>query len=123
MPPPALGDSPTACEQSARLPIVLLVKIAHRRLVKVNELRLSHISNERCEKCPCPYTRERSRYMSKWIKLTRPDGQPIYVNIEAAVSVTALSPSSSRVAFSGSAKDFVDVKETPEAILAEPSYR
>jgi hypothetical protein len=61
--------------------------------------------------------------MSKWIKLTRLDGQAIYLNIEAAVSVTALSPSSSRVAFSGSAKDFVDVKETPEAILAEPSYR
>jgi hypothetical protein len=61
--------------------------------------------------------------MSKWIKLTRLDSQPIYVNIEAAVSVTALSQSSSRVAFSGSAKDFVDVKETPEAILAEPSYR
>jgi hypothetical protein len=61
--------------------------------------------------------------MSKWIKLTRFDGGPIYVNIEAAVSVTALSPSSSRVAFSGSTKDFVDVKETPEAILAEPSYR
>lgn len=61
--------------------------------------------------------------MSKWIKLTNLNGQPIYVNIEAAVSVTALSRSSSRVAFSGSAKDFVDVKETPEAILAQPSYR
>ena len=61
--------------------------------------------------------------MSKWIKLTRLDGQPIYLNIEMAVSVTALSSSSSRVMFSGSAKDVVDVKETPEAILAEPSYR
>jgi hypothetical protein len=61
--------------------------------------------------------------MSKWIKLTRIDGQPIYVNIEAAVSVTALNSSSSRVAFSGSGKDVIDVRETPETILAEPSYR
>jgi hypothetical protein len=38
--------------------------------------------------------------MSKRIKLTKLDGQPIYVNIEAAVSVTALSRSSSRIAFS-----------------------
>jgi hypothetical protein len=60
--------------------------------------------------------------MSKWIKLTKLDGQPIYVNIEAAAWVVALGPVSSRLGFSGSQKDFVDVKETPDAILIQPSH-
>jgi hypothetical protein len=40
--------------------------------------------------------------MSKWIRLTRIDGQPVYVNIEAAVSVFAIKLFPSRIAFSGS---------------------
>ena len=62
--------------------------------------------------------------MADWIKCTRPDGRPVHLNLEIAISISAMGADLTVVAFAGGAEDTVRVRETPEQILTcGPSSR
>ncbi len=56
--------------------------------------------------------------MADWIRCTRPDGRPVHLNLENAISISAMGTGLTIVAFAGGAEDTVRVTETPEQILA-----
>ena len=56
--------------------------------------------------------------MANWIKCTKSDGTPIYVNLDLAATVVQ-SGETTRIAFPGGPNDVVNVKEKADDIWAK----
>lgn len=56
--------------------------------------------------------------MAKWKKLTEPNGNTIWVNVDIAMWVQRQGPSRTQIAFPGGEDDVVEVKEDVGEVIA-----
>ena len=56
--------------------------------------------------------------MPAWVKCTNMSNDEVYLNIAAAMMITPLATGLTRVTFRHAGKDFIDVKESPAALIA-----